>query len=1177
MYLSKVEIVGFKSFPIKTDLKFTDGLTAVVGPNGCGKTNIVDAIRWALGEQKAGVLRSDVMENVIFNGTRTRKPLGMAEVAITVLNNKQILPLEFSEITITRRLFRNGESQYLLNNTQCRLRDITELFMDTGMGADAYSVIELKMVESILSDRAEERRHLFEEAAGVTKYKTRRREAMRKLMAVNDDLARVEDIVLEVQKTVNSLGRQADKARQYKEIEGKSRILERSLVQWEYSGAAANAADVEHEFGTLQKQKSKLHDAVATAEIQLREVEQHEEELRNNLEQISRREQDLNRSIGQLNQQIAVAAERRSSLETARLRLEAEASEATGLTAKLSESRQNFIEQLATAKEQTFAAETALEKRRTIRQEATAHVTALREQFRGIERDMANFRTVIGAAQTKRERAAERAAGLRRRRDELTAEHGRTGSALDEIKRQLSAHSERSNEIILAVTTAENALKSGEERVAALRSNKEQAQHRISEFRSELAHAQASVEFLGGLADTTESSQYLLKASSWQPGGEKSLLAELVGADEEYRIAIESALGEAGGCFVVQTRADALAGCAMLRSSGKGKSTFICRDEISPVPLPGIAPGGSFGWASELVRCDDTLRFALRALLGRTVIVETLDDAFAIVARGGADAAVSRAGEIVRANGMLRGGSVAKTEGLRVGKREQIAALNHKIATLKSEIAAAEGAVASINSELSGINIQHLVSAVRRAETDKSGFEQQEKHLRYRVESLEHLLAQNASQTEKIAQDIAAAEQETTTFAEEYEKLRGNAAEREEIAQQALADIRTAEEALRLAEHETQQAHIGVIQTSGRRDSLQRELSRIEEQIAAAERRTAQRENERKDISRQMEEVIRTARTAEEDVGLMRDQRDALRETKDGLSKKAGTYRTEHTSLAQEIRGQREQHDRLTTIAHERELRLAELRSRMQTLYTNAVENLEMTPEDLIAPPDTEPPTPEHHQELRRLKQKLASLGNVNFLAVEEFRQENERLMFLKTQTEDLRQSKQTLDETIAEINSTAQQKFIETFGVIARHFGELFGLLFGEHAEASVRLAEGDPLEADIEIVAKPAGKRPQSIELLSAGEKTLTSIALLFAIYLVKPSPFCILDEVDAPLDDANIERYLELIRKFSENTQFLIVTHNKKTMEAADILYGVTQEEEGVSRVVSARFSERIKEAV
>lgn len=1176
MYLSKIEIVGFKSFPVKTDLHFTDGLTAIVGPNGCGKTNIVDAIRWALGEQKAGILRSDVMENVIFNGTRSRRPLGMAEVAITVLNNKQILPLEFSEITIKRRLFRNGESQYLLNNTQCRLRDISELFMDTGMGADAYSVIELKMVESILSDRADERRRLFEEAAGVTKYKTRRREAQRKLNAVHEDISRVDDIMAEVQKNVNSLGRQAEKARQYKSLEEKLQDLERSTVHWEYSVAVMSANETEHEFALLQKQKSKLRDNIAEAETRLRQAESEQEEAHTNLEQINRREQELNRGIGQFSQQVAVAAERQSAIEREQTRLSTEAAETVERGIRLAENLANARSKLAEAQEAAVTAENLYSVRRDTRNNAAAEVNRLRDTFRAAERRVAEERNAASNARAMHERAAERAAGMRRRSEEIATEVYRVAEQSNEIKRKLVAHESRREVFSAAVIAAEQALKTAEDRAATLRANKEQGQRHIGELQSELAHAKASFDFLGGLIDTAESSQFLMKSNSWQPSGEKSLLAELVSTEEKFRIAIEAALGDAGGCFVVQTRTDALAGCATLRASGKGKSTFICRDEIRPIPPPPPQPDRSFGWASELVRCDNDARYALRGLLGLAAVVETLDDAFVVILSGKADAAISLNGETVRLNGVVRGGSTSKTEGMRVGKREQIAALRNKIDKLKAEISAAEQETATISTELSGINIPQFTSNVRRAEAEKNTFVQQETQLRFQIDALERSQANLTAQIERVRADIAAAEAEADDSGKEFEKLREYSAGQEEISEQMTVAIQAAEQTLAATEQEMQQAHINSIRANNERDLLQREITRTNEQISAEKQREIQRIADIKLLTEQHEEAVKLSENAREEADLLRDQRNSIRETKDGLNKRLESRRVEYQKVVQEIREQREHHDRLTTIAHERDIRLAEIRSRMEALQTNAIENLSMTVDDLSLPFDGESPTPEMRQELAQLKRKISSLGNVNFIAIEEFSQENERLAFLRTQSDDLRQSKLTLEETITEINTTAQQRFNETFDIVAKNFGELFGLLFGEYAEANIRLADGDPLEADIEITAKPAGKRPQSIELLSAGEKTLTAIALLFAIYLVKPSPFCILDEVDAPLDDANIERYLQLIRKFSENTQFLVVTHNKKTMEAADILYGVTQEEEGVSSVVAAKFSEHKKSA-
>ncbi|MBK9250208.1 MAG: AAA family ATPase [Ignavibacteria bacterium] len=640
MYLSKVEIVGFKSFSQKTLLNFTDGLTAIVGPNGCGKTNIVDAIRWALGEQKTAVLRSDAMENVIFNGTRTRRALGMAEVSLTIENNKKILPVEYSEVTITRRLFRNGESQYLLNKTQCRLRDIIDLFMDTGMGADAYSVIELKMVESILSDRTDERRHLFEEAAGVTKYKARRREAQRKLDSTQTDLSRVQDILLEVKKNAASLGRQADKARLYNDLSELVRSLEIDTMRHEYLTLTMLSKKQELEFEQLNDIKATLQKDVEAAEATISALEQEQEAL--NYQVHTSQEQDiaLQRSIAQLTQQNAVSNERRISLEQSQQRLEREQTESDRAGAYHSENMSKLLERLEIVKTRLRGADQNFTSMREKRDTYRESFLSIREQLRAAESAFMDVNNRLVGLQSARERHEDRLTALRRRVNENTLESERTYLTLKELADKTSTQETRRPEIEAAILKAEQDSIAAQQRQAALRVEMDTYQADISNRRTDVAHKSASLEFLSGLMDTSESSVFLMKTPEWKPNAEKVVLAELIGTDDEYRVAIEAALGEAGRYFVVETRVDAEAACTALSRNQKGKATFVCREQVpaiqAPAPLK-IIDNDIVGWASEIVRTDEVLRSIVRGLFGKTLVVTTLEKAWEVVKAGIAD------------------------------------------------------------------------------------------------------------------------------------------------------------------------------------------------------------------------------------------------------------------------------------------------------------------------------------------------------------------------------------------------------------------------------------------------------------------------------------------------------------------------------------------------------------
>lgn len=1170
MYLSKLEIHGFKSFAQKTDLRFTDGLTAIVGPNGCGKTNIIDAIRWVLGEQKTSVLRSEVMEHVIFNGTRTRKPLGMSEVSLTIENNKHILPTEYSQVTITRRLFRSGDSQYLLNKTQCRLRDILDLFMDTGMGANAYSVIELKMVESILSDRAEDRRNLFEEAAGVVKYKIRRREASRKLEAVQRDLSRVHDIVREVQKIVNSLGRQADKARNYQEIAALLKEAETLLLKHDFHAANEQFQLLKTDLEARFKEKSNYESELEEKETELGELETKLAELDSQLAVAQEREQSLSRSVAQATQNLAVARERKSALERNRERLEREEREGEGFKKHLLEKIEQLDIKLDAARKQAKEAESAYLDAKQQRDAARETVTLLRNAIRPANDALLKKSEELSQLQSSRERHKVRIESLRRRVDETAHETRNLQNNLTQLAEQHVLLNSQSAEFSEKLLKSENELHSAQERQGELQHLIENLQNTLSKTRSDLSHKAASLEFLSGLVDTTESSLFLMKSGAWQPQSEKILLAEAVGADEQFRVAVEAALGDAARYFVVDTRQDALHACSALQSHGKGKATFVCRELVPELPPPAVlkTDGENFGWLSELVRTDDTLRHALRGLLGRTVIVANLEKAWDVLKGGAADVAVTLAGEVVRKSGVLRGGAVSKTEGLTVGKRERIQQLTEETTVLKAQIEELQQQFQTAKSELSTIDIRALQQKLRQAESERNQHEQKISQLEYKRDSLENSLQTQQQNIDKFLKEAFDIEEEDKASVEKIEVLKADRARAQNKLERQTEDLHHAEEELAEREQHARQTEIKFLQLQNDVKGLAAEEQRLEDQERSLTRRMENREKEVETMRHQFAEIEHEMKQTSLELERLQAGYSGVKREREEMSHESALLKEQQTVQSGAVRATRRSFENAVSMVHGLELRITELNNKIEDFKTKAAE-LEANLEEEFTTPENFNPQ-ETKQQIATSKQKLASLGNVNFLALEEHSKESERFEFLKTQLNDLIESEKTLLQTITEINQTAQQRFSETFEKIQKNFSELFTMLFNGDGEAEIKLAEGDPLEATIEINARPRGKRPHSIEMLSGGEKTLTAIALLFAIYLVKPSPFCILDEVDAPLDDANIDRYLMLIRKFSENTQFLMITHNKKTMEAADTLYGVTMQEQGVSKMVSVEMA-------
>ena len=1133
MYLSRLEMVGFKSFAHKIDLSFNDGVTAIVGPNGCGKTNIVDAIRWVLGEQKTSALRADSMDQVIFNGSKARKPLGMAEVSLTIENNKQILPTEYNQVVITRRLFRSGESQYLLNKTQCRLRDIVDLFMDTGMGADAYSVIELKMIETILSDKADERRHLFEEAAGVTKYKARRKEAARKLEAAQRDISRVQDIVREVEKTVTSLARQAQKARRHQELTNELKDLEQILFAFEYAEEWTALKQLETAIADVRQRKEAAEATMTQREEAVTASETAHDAAEEELRAAQQAENEIRHSLSEERQKVSVLDERIVSTKRTLERLEREHTESTEQQSTTVETLRTVRDRLSGLRTELVSASETVEQRKST---VEASSEAVRVARTGLQerRDAVNTtRQTLADHRSQIDRLRVQGEGLTRRLADVESQVNRLAERRQQVEEQIARESEDVPQLDAALHDAEAALHAAEERQVALRSEQESLQQQMDELREKAAHTGASLEFLVGLVDTTESSKFLMSTTEWKPSGEKLTLAEVLNTSDDLRIAIEAALGPAARYFVVASRAEADEAIGALSRNKIGKATFLCRDAIPQLAEPPAAPSmeGIRGWASELIDTDNTLRGAVRGILGRTVVVESIDAAWQSVQHDGVDAAVTLAGEIVQASGSVRGGSVSKTEGVRVGRRERIEQLKGELAGLRERMSETELRLSSIKQELSGIDLRALGETVRRAAVARNERQQRLDALTGRIEDLDGQRASLTEEASTFSTELQGIEQQYSGLEEQSKEISSTVGDLERAVTEAEEALHQAEARLADDTSALREAEILMVRTDGEVQTLESDEQRLTSESSTIDQRRDQRERERVELhdnEKTLQEELAAARAAVEEITASLSTATAARESMELTVRERSAATHEATEA---VRKQRRDLDTVANELHDIDLKLSGSRMRLENLVVKATEELEIDVPEEPAIPEAERPREEMRNDAQEIRRKLTNMGNVNFLALEEHERENERLEFMTKQLADLVDSERTLNETIAEINRTAREKFTSTFEAIRTNFTELFKVLFSEDDEADLQMIETedhDPLECKIEIIAKPRGKRPHSIEMLSGGEKTLTAIALLFAIYLVKPSPFCILDEVDAPLDDANIDRYLKIIRK-------------------------------------------------
>lgn len=1181
MYLSKLEVHGFKSFAERTTLQFAPGVTAIVGPNGCGKSNIVDAVRWVIGEQRARVLRSDKMDNVIFNGTSKKRPLGMAEVMLTVENTRGVLPVEYTEVTLGRRLFRSGESEYLLNGVKCRLQDILDLFMDTGMGAGAYSVIELKMIEEILSENAQDRRRLFEEAAGITKYKIRRKQALGKLEETRGDLSRLNDLTEEIGKQVRTLKRQAEKAAKYREYETRLHELELALAQAECNRLDEQQRALRAEIEALQNRSEQTAGRLSEQETQQEQLRAELNAREQTLTERRRRLGAHREQVRSLESDLRIERERLDAYRRDLERIERERAEADARQTALEETAARLTADLAAAEPQLAAADEALSAARTVRDQARVAAESQQRQAQELRRRLENAEQEFNAARRNLDRLTNRLDLLEQDR----ARHERQTSEAAESLEQLEAR------VNLAARTVEESRAQRDAAHATL----DQAAARRKEIVAELEAAQEALQqvqrrreavaaelnllesLVSSYEEFSDAVQFLATAPGWSASDLRTV-SDVLTSHEDAQLALEAALGEFASCIVVASDAEARQALALLRNEERGQAGFIILDRIPASPTrstPSPTPSGTVPLIDLVRLSDPTYERLASILLENVYLADDLDAATeaAQAAEYGARL-VTRSGEWIDTRGLLKGGS-RKTGPSpltsRMTRREQRDATRVLLTELDAELAERTQAVQRLQEERDAVPFEASRQAAAQADKALSDAERAHERAVYERDALLRRQSEVAGRTESIEAEMA---QVRTESSEQTEQVR----RQEEALNELRRQRRAAEETFQQADAESRgavarynEANIAAVQARNRRDNIKADLDRTMQALKDLADRAGTREQ---DLAALMERIRATqgrANEIQEQLDGIRGQSADLERAVTSADEAVTQVRQAISDLEGRLRQVRQERETLIRDEHGREVRLTEIHTRLEDLLAHVQENFgrDLRTEPVTLPPDLDEQTV--RAEVLDLRNKIKALGTINALALETYDEEAQRYEFLIAQQADLRQAEQTLVSTIEEINTTAAERFQTTYDLIRGHFIRIFAHLFGDDAQADLELANPDDLlESPIEIMAKPRGKRPSTIAQLSGGEKTLTAIALLFAIYLVKPSPFCILDEVDAPLDDANVTRFMDLIRQFSESTQFILVTHNKRTMELADRMYGITMQEQGVSKLVAVDFT-------
>jgi len=1191
LFLSKLEIFGFKSFANKTLINFDRGITGIVGPNGCGKTNIVDAIRWVLGEQKTTTLRSDKMENVIFNGTREKKPMGMSEVSLTLVNDQGVLPTEYTEVTITRRIFRSGESEYLLNKNICRLKDITNLFMDTGMGTNAYSVIELKMVETILSSKTEERRRMFEEAAGVNKYKLRRRLSLKKLDDVKSDLTRVNDIVSEVEKTVRSLERQAKRADQYNQVQVVLREKEIDLAERDFASLNFKLSILKNDISEYSVKKDQI-------DLDIRKIENELIEYRNRINAIDSGLQDKRNELSSNTEQlhntqknISVAEERFRSLISNRERLQTEIAElqqsfedADLYILRSNNELKSHSDSLSDKNNEIIDNEqTIVEKKESLDSKRVELKQCNEEKF-DLLREISDKENYLASLRKELANHNSNIEKLNHKIQSITTTIAKTVGFIEELNAEKSNTENKLKEAGLLIALREKEKQELERELNSLKQKEIEEKTLLAGLKEKIAFFQTLIANLEGIS---KGAKVLLENKEWT-NKNKNIFADVGNTQEKYRFALEAALKSVLNNLLVDSFDDLQNAIDYLKKNELGKASFYLLrsnnnskksllDSLTSFNLKRkekklVKEESFLGWAKDFVETETNWLPYFEQVLSRIGVTSDLKSAIELNSKYPDFNFTTLDGDFVKHDGVVEAGSLPKQDETIFGRRQLLDNLIKEYPKHESNLAKVQAFIAETEGKISRIDLKNLSDSEKLISNDISNIEKQ--------------ISQFEFEKNKANEEIESTQKDIQEFADKSNSLFVQASGLEKENNILLEKKYLVDENISLLENELSNFENDFNQFVNLQNERKLELERLKGQIENIHNAIKRTEANQLSITNGIEKRKTDLQSNEVETNSLQEiidqsnlslvqintSRTTLLAEEKEINDKLKVVKDEAAQFENQLNALRNERQTVSDQVHAFEIKENEFKLRTENLIEHIKENysMELTLKqfDDLDIFDFEGTTNEVHT----LKEKIRNIGPVNLLAYSEYEEEKKRLDFLHKQRDDLVNSEKDLIKTINEINQTAQQLFMDTFEKIRQNFTTIFQTLFNPGDEADLYLEEGiDPLEGKIEIMAKPKGKRPTSIELLSGGEKTLTATALLFAIYLVKPSPFCIMDEVDAPLDDANIDRFTKLIKEFSTRTQFIIVTHNKRTMESSESMYGITMQEEGVSKLVGVSFEE------
>jgi len=1179
-----MEIRGFKTFADHTEFEFGPGMTGIVGPNGVGKSNITDAILWALGEQSQRAIRTHTSQDVIFSGSEERSPLGMAEARLVLDNSDSTLRIDFAEVEVYRRLYRSGESEYGINGSACRMRDVHDLFVDTGVGQAAYSLVSQGDVEAILSARSETRRELIEEVAGIGKYRRRRQDAQRKLEATEANARRIADIVYELTSQREPLEKQAAKAREYMAIDEQLRGLELTLLALDYRGRHERlgklANDQQITRADIEGTRSRL--TLADTEIEKIAAQLHELEtkLARNREQARAAERDAD----QTERAHAVTVEKLSSTQERLKELAgAEGGDSTRdqeLSEKLEELGVQQAEDRQRAgemAEKLDAAEVALEQAETARREQARQRRALEEKHALALRKTEGAGREAGALEGIEEELRERVQRLDAQREELGRRRTQVAEQLTTIETERNTVAEQVQE---ARARLERDTRLHEALTATLRD------HRAK--RAIVAGAATAAETRQALLTELVAShegyedavrQVLAAGKAGELSGIHGVVGDMLEVPGKYETAIETALGDQLQWVVTDTQEQAIAAVEYLRERGMGYATFLPLASLSMVPpQSALASGdGCIGPASRVVRASAKMGLVIDHLLGGVLLMKDLESALRLTRRIGHQArAVTLDGIVIERNGAIRGGAISSETGQVFGRQRELADVAGEIEQLRSALAATWECEERLDRAATDVARQvaeaNEASGSRRAQV--SELDRDLVHMREQAQAAGAAADEMAEEVETLGEKLTA----TAARRADANQQAGEAeAAAESIAEQ-LKELEPAEDAGALDEERDRVVQMEVA-LAELREKERSSTALVEQQAAELERVRSEMgaQNEARRVLGEREGEL------QEDLERLAGELESKRETATRLRQEVGEQggavgdlRSKSEELDQSARELRRVVDTQQQALGRIEVALTREQSQSEHIVERLRDVYETTPEQAIEKLGDEDVS--RHalaRQVNQFKREIRALGHVNLSAVDECERLTAREQFLSAQREDLEQARTDLLEIIGEIDTAAQIEFMQTFELVSEQFEVVFSQLFGG-GKTKLYLSDPDnPLESGVEVVAQPPGKRQKHLSLLSGGERALTALALLFAMLKIKPSPFCVLDEIDAALDETNTDRFVDLLREFAERSQFIIITHNPRTMEAVDLLHGITMADGGVSQRISVELADAQEE--